>query len=121
MPSPSEMEALTAGWRRRAEEQAAAAERQRRSDIERLRPHAQMLAERFGVTRVVLFGSRARGSSRPGSDVDLAVEGLPDSRYIEALRALETELGPEAVDLVQAEQAGASLRAKIDAGIVLHG
>ena len=32
-------------------------------------------AERHAVERVVLFGSRARGSHTPRSDVDLAVQG----------------------------------------------
>ncbi len=31
-----------------------------------------------GARRVILFGSRARGSSFPKSDIDLAVEGCPD-------------------------------------------
>lgn len=33
------------------------------------------LAERHGVERVILFGSRARGDFRRTSDIDLAVSG----------------------------------------------
>ena len=33
------------------------------------------LAERYGVKRLALFGSRARGTHRPKSDIDLAVWG----------------------------------------------
>ncbi len=33
------------------------------------------LAKRYGLRRVVLFGSRARGTYRPRSDIDLAVSG----------------------------------------------
>ena len=32
-------------------------------------------AEKFGLTKVILFGSRARGDNKPRSDIDLAVEG----------------------------------------------
>ena len=35
--------------------------------------HRPVLAERFGVTRLALFGSAARGTARPDSDVDLLV------------------------------------------------
>ena len=33
------------------------------------------LAEKHGLRRVILFGSRARGDFRPKSDIDLAAEG----------------------------------------------
>lgn len=31
-----------------------------------------------GATKVVLFGSRAKGTARPKSDIDIAVAGCPD-------------------------------------------
>jgi len=42
--------------------------------IARIRAHARELHERFGVTRIDVFGSFARGEQRPESDVDLLVE-----------------------------------------------
>lgn len=35
----------------------------------------QALARKHGVSKVILFGSRARGDFRPKSDIDLAVKG----------------------------------------------
>lgn len=35
------------------------------------------LARRHGAARLVLFGSRARGDNAAGSDIDLAVYGMP--------------------------------------------
>ena len=32
-------------------------------------------AEKYGVTKVILFGSRARGTNRERSDIDIAVSG----------------------------------------------
>lgn len=32
-------------------------------------------AEKFGIKKVILFGSRARGTNRESSDIDLAVSG----------------------------------------------
>ena len=43
-------------------------------------------AERYGVERLVLFGSRARGTHSPKSDIDLAVYGCGDfAGFAEAL------------------------------------
>ena len=39
-----------------------------------LRAHRQEMQERFGVVKIGLFGSYARGSAREDSDIDLAVE-----------------------------------------------
>ena len=43
-------------------------------------------AAQAGAQRVILFGSRAKGTNRPKSDIDLAVAGCPD------FDALETRL-----------------------------
>ena len=56
--------------------------------IARIRAHADELHERFGVTRIDVFGSFARGEQTPESDVDLIVE-------LEA-PTLETVFGSEA-------------------------
>jgi len=42
--------------------------------ITRIRAHADELHERFGVTRIDVFGSFARGEQTADSDVDLIVE-----------------------------------------------
>lgn len=39
------------------------------------------LAEKYGVNKVILFGSRARGDYRPKSDIDLAVQGGDTVRF----------------------------------------
>jgi len=42
--------------------------------VARIRDHADELHETYGVTRIDVFGSFARGEQRPDSDVDLIVE-----------------------------------------------
>jgi predicted nucleotidyltransferase len=37
------------------------------------------------IERVVLFGSRAKGTARSNSDIDLAIIGLDDDMSVEAL------------------------------------
>jgi predicted nucleotidyltransferase len=41
---------------------------------ETIREHFQFLRETFGVRRIALFGSVARGEAKEDSDVDLVVE-----------------------------------------------
>jgi len=57
---------------------AALGERERVRNI--LRRHEQALRAR-GLTRVMIFGSIARGDVAPGSDVDLLIEVDPASRF----------------------------------------
>ncbi len=39
------------------------------------------LAEKYNISRVILFGSRARGDFKRVSDIDLAVEGGDFTRF----------------------------------------
>jgi predicted nucleotidyltransferase len=77
---------------------------------------AALLRERFGVRRVVLFGSAAGDAPwHSRSDLDLAVEGLRPEDYIRALNACH-ELLPSsiALDLIPLESAWPELRARIE-------
>ena len=44
-----------------------------------LTPQLAELARRYGASRLVLFGSRARGDHHERSDIDLAVYGMPQA------------------------------------------
>ena len=73
-----------------------------------------MLKSRFGVRRVVLFGSLAHAAwFRPDADVDLAVESLPGDAYWKAWRMVEEFITDRSVDLIEIESAGESLRRAI--------
>ncbi len=70
--------------------------------IASLTEHKPVLAERYGVTRLALFGSTARGTAGPDSDVDVLVafDGPADSaRFFGVQFYLEDLLG-RTVDLV---------------------
>ena len=74
-----------------------------------------------GVTRVVLFGSLARGEAGPGSDVDLWVEGLADADWLDATQVVRAAVRHAEVDVVRAECASDALRAGVAAqGVVLR-
>ncbi len=67
---------------------------------------------RLGAGRVVLFGSVARGEADDDSDLDLAVLGLPGSKFFEAMSKAWTAAG-RPVDLVRLEDAPPTLRDRI--------
>jgi predicted nucleotidyltransferase len=70
-----------------------------------LKRHKREMAEKFGVSSIGLFGSYARQTSREDSDIDIAVEFLPDrknlknflgcKRYLEANMHKPVDLGIE--------------------------
>lgn len=74
----------------------------RSTALQLLTAHKALLAERFGVVRLALFGSTARDTARPDSDVDVLVvfDGPATSdRYFGVQFYLEDLLG-RPVDLV---------------------
>jgi len=75
-----------------------------------------------GVTSVVLFGSLARDEATSASDVNVFVEGLAESDWLAAVSAVRSVISRAEVDLVRAETASASLRARVLAeGVSLFG
>jgi len=79
----------------------------------------QRLAEicrRYGIARIEVFGSAARGEARPGSDVDLLYELQPGARLgwdIEGLSDELSELFERPVDLVSRRGLHAMLRPRV--------
>ena len=74
---------------------------------------ADLLVRDFGVRKVVLFGSLARGDGRPDSDIDLAVEGLPPELTFRAM-ARAADIAGRHVDLVPLETARPEVLAIIE-------
>ena len=88
---------------------------ERKSLLVRVQDAAKMLKSRYGVRRVVLFGSVAHESwFVSSSDVDLAVEGLQGKAYWRAWRDVEEIIGDRPVDFIEIEAAGESLKRSID-------
>jgi uncharacterized protein len=99
--------------RRRAAREAALSERRARA-LEVAREAARLLREDFHVSRVVAFGSAARGRFfDERSDLDLAVWGLDERDHYRAqgrLLGLDPDLP---IDLVRIEDASPALLAAI--------
>jgi len=62
-----------------------------RAAIER----AAAVLKNLGAREVYVFGSAATGTMREGSDVDLAVSGLPDGLFFRAMADAGDALGRE--------------------------
>ena len=121
---PTALELGPAGWgpylekiRKRT---SASAEREvsglREALLVQARNAARALKVEHDARRVVLFGSLAHQAwFHAGSDVDVAVEGLPPAEYWAAWRLVERYFPERRVDLVEYETASESLRRAIDA------
>ena len=85
--------------------------------IEQVYRQIAEFARDAGARRVVLFGSRARGTNQPSSDIDLAVEGCPD------FPALEDRLQNELWSLLRLDVVNldASVSAELRAEIARDG
>ncbi len=54
--------------------------------------HKEELAQKYGVTKIGLFGSYARGEEREDSDIDIAVEISDDKKTLRSFFALKEEI-----------------------------
>ena len=69
-----------------------------------LQAHKDVLQERFSARRIGLFGSCARGGSRPDTDIDVLVElGEPTFDHYMDLKFFLEDLLEAPVDLVMAD------------------
>jgi hypothetical protein len=88
--------------------------------VRRHRREIARIAERHGARDVRIFGSVARGTERPDSDIDLLVE-LPTGTGLFALGGLRRELEDllqARVDVVPADGLKPEVRARIDRELV---
>jgi predicted nucleotidyltransferase len=80
---------------------------------------AASLLLRLGATEVFVFGSATKGGLRPGSDIDIAVRGLPPSVYFSAI-SKATELLGRPVDLVDLDDPTPIVRYLLGSGELLR-
>lgn len=80
------------------------------------RGHLDELCRRYGVARIDVFGSVARGENREGSDVDLLYELRPGARLGWDIETLSDELADllgRPVDLVSRRALHPRLRDRV--------
>ena len=84
--------------------------------LHKLQAHKHVLAERFGVTGLALFGSYARGRAAEGSDVDILVsfDGPATSRTYFGVQFYIEDLLGRPVDLVTEKSLRPELRPYVE-------
>ena len=116
-----QMDVYRATARRRYLEEQAAVKAREKSAWELARQATQLLKERFGVTRIMLFGSLVHpGAFTLHSDVDIAAWGLRPEDTLRALGAvadLSKEIELNLVDVATARPA--ILQAILSEGVTL--
>ena len=75
---------------------------------------ARCLKERFGATKVALFGSVTRTDFNRWSDIDLAAWGIPATDYFKAVAFASGYSSVFKIDLVDSEDCSPSLREHIE-------
>ncbi len=112
--TPQEVERYRQAWRARQASNEAALERRRADAVALAREAARILKSDFHARRVWLFGSLARSTFGWASDIDLAVEGVPEEVFFQAVGRLLGLHPGIAVDLVDVQNAKPALREAIE-------
>jgi len=112
--SREKMAAYRATMERRGREKRVEWTRRRERAWKVAQQAADILRTQFDATRVVVFGSLARGTWFSGvSDIDLAAWGVKDEDYFTAVARLQ-DLSPEfKIDLIAMERCKPALRTTI--------
>jgi hypothetical protein len=88
---------------------------QREAVLQTLSAHKQELSAKYGVTRLGIFGSVARGEASSASDVDIVVEMPPDLFKMVHMKEDLEEILAAPVDLIRYHRfLGDYLKRRID-------
>jgi predicted nucleotidyltransferase len=75
---------------------------------ERIEEMVRIIVDRFDPERIILFGSRSRGTAGPDSDIDLLVvmrvDGSKREKQLEIRRSLHDIRGPKDVIVTTPEE-----------------
>ena len=78
-------------------------------DINALKPKIGKLAEKYGLTLLVLFGSQVTGAMHSKSDVDIAVLGSKDFDRFALANDLDKVFGRDDVEVVDMNRASPTM------------
>ncbi len=113
-----QLETYMISAKKREKARLAKLEERRQRGLTLAKDAAQLLKTQFGATQVILFGSLLSDKFHEDSDIDLAVSGLPENQYFQAVGCL-LGLGEFDFDLVEISQARPVIAQAIAKGIIL--
>ena len=88
--------------------------------IQKLKEVKPLLEKEYGILRVGIFGSVARGEAGKGSDIDILIEKerpLPLTKFIRIKLLLEEKLG-QRVDLVTSEGLKPEIQKEVEKEVI---
>ena len=91
------------------------------SPVAKLKENEDEIRGDFGVKRIGIFGSFARGEEKPDSDIDIFVEFLPGKKTFDNYMGLKNfleDLFERKVDLVTYEGLNPHIRENVARGVV---
>ena len=116
--SPTQLQRYIVSAQERERDRLAKLEERRRSALNLAKQAVSLLKEEFGATQVILFGSLLTETFHESSDIDLAVMGLSEKQYFQAVGRL-LGLGDFDFDLVEIQHACPEIVQKIRQGVIL--
>ena len=105
-------------WQKRQKEQQEYNQKLAQEARKNLPPVIDYLKKNFPITKIILFGSLVKGKFQETSDIDLAVAGLPEKRYFQAVGHL-LSLDDFDFDLVEIQYVRPEIAKAISQGVVL--
>ena len=85
-------------WRKRQQRQKEYHQKLAKAAKQKVQEIAELLIAEYPIQKIILFGSLVKGNFHAESDLDLAVAGIPESLYFEAL-AKVNHISDRPVDL----------------------
>ncbi len=114
MLTPDEKKKYASGWTKRLKEKETKIKQNHKKALDKAIKIAEILKSKYGVEKVVLFGSIASGKFWEHSDIDIAVYGIDEERYMDIIWEASQLASPFKVDLVPIEKISDKLKRKIE-------
>jgi len=113
MSTPEQIEKYISGWKKRKSKKNTNLEKKQKDALEKASCIADMLKDRYGIKKVILFGSTATGKLWEHSDIDIAVFGLDENMYLDVVWEASQLALPFSLDIVPLEKTSKLLQQKI--------
>ena len=102
------------GWQRRRKNKKIKLKQKKEKAMKKAKKISDILKTNYGITKVILFGSLAEDKFWENSDIDLAITGLSEKKYLKAFGEATDIASPFKVDLIIIEKAPEYLLKKIN-------
>ena len=117
MLTPEKKQKYIKGWLQREKNKKMKLKQKKEKAMKKAKKISTRLKTKYGITRVILFGSLAENKFWEHSDIDLAVTDLSEEKYLEAFGEATDIASPFKVDVIIIEKAPELLIKKINRGI----